>query len=310
MKTPNLFIVGQPKSGTTALHSFLEQHPDIFMSNPKEPAYFSKDFHKESDRFHDKKLYFSFRDKNSYLKLFSSVKKEKVVGESSTNYLYSKVAAKEIHSFNPNAKIIMMLREPVALMYSLYNQYLNETQENVGSFQEALSLEDSRKKGENIPSRIRSPSYLFYSERVKYLEQIRRYFDLFDKDKIKILIFEEFKLNNEETYKDVLKFLGVKDFEPEFKEVHFSKKPRSSFFNNVLRNPFLTKPFKVVLPMNFYVKIRDFFHNILMKKELNIPIDKELEKQLKFSYKKDILKLSKYLKEDLIKIWGYDKIEK
>jgi len=94
MKKPNLFIVGHPRTGTSALHDALDQHPDIFMSIPKEPVYFAKDLHAESDLFHKKPKYFHFRSEKQYLKIFKQCAHEKIAGESTAVYLYSKMAAK------------------------------------------------------------------------------------------------------------------------------------------------------------------------------------------------------------------------
>jgi len=87
MKKPNLFIVGHPKSGTTALYNFLKQHPDIFMCPVKEPAFFCKDFIEESDLFHKQKSFYLdswSREQKVYLSLFADVKSEKIIGECST----------------------------------------------------------------------------------------------------------------------------------------------------------------------------------------------------------------------------------
>ena len=70
MKKPNLFIVGHPRSGTSSLHYYLKQHPDIFMTAIKEPNYFARDFRLDSDNFHKKKLYFPFRTEGQYLRLY------------------------------------------------------------------------------------------------------------------------------------------------------------------------------------------------------------------------------------------------
>ena len=117
---PNLFIVGQPKSGTTALHQFLGQHPEIFMSSIKEPHFFCSDFHLESDRAYGKQRFFDFRNESAYLQIFAKAEGAEIAGESSTNYLYSQVAAEKIYNFNPDAKIIIILREPAKFLYSLH----------------------------------------------------------------------------------------------------------------------------------------------------------------------------------------------
>ena len=78
-KIPNLFIVGAPKCGTTSLHYWLSQHPEIFMSDPKEPFYFCKDLHEEADNLHGYKVnYFKYRDEESYLQIFQNAKNEKI----------------------------------------------------------------------------------------------------------------------------------------------------------------------------------------------------------------------------------------
>ncbi|MEO0836439.1 MAG: sulfotransferase, partial [Cyanobacteria bacterium J06642_3] len=192
---PNFFIVGQPKSGTTALHQFLGQHPEIFMSSFKEPHFFCSDFHLESDQHHRKQLFFDFRDESTYLQLFAKVKDEKVVGEATANHLYSRVAAEKIHHFNPDVKIIILLREPAQYLYSLHSHYAKFTEENEPDFATALALEEERKQGKHTSSRVMVPSFLYYSERVKYYEQVKRYYDRFATEQIKVIIYEEFFIN-------------------------------------------------------------------------------------------------------------------
>lgn len=308
MKRPNLFIVGQPKSGTSALHTFLEKHPGIFMSRPKEPAHFGRDLHEECNRLHgNSKAFFEFRSEERYLKLFLPAEKEKIAGESSTIYLYSKSSAKEIHEFNPTAKIIVMLREPVSFLHSLHMQYVNNTSENESDFRRALEAEEDRKRGTNIPERVRCPSLLFYSERAKYTEQIQRYLGFFPREQIKIIIFEDFKRDNTKVYKEVLEFLGVDStFKPDFKRVHESKASRSKLLNNILRNPHLTGIPKSVLPARTYDRIRLKIQDLLMKQKPRPPLDPEFERKLKKKLKPEVRKLSRLVGRDLVKEWEYD----
>jgi len=102
MRKPDLFIVGAPRSGTTALYEYLRSHPDIFMCTPKEPNYFSFDMNRPR----------AANTEEEYLRLFKNAH-EKVAGEASVWYLYSKVAIAEIMRFNPDAKIIAMVRSPI-----------------------------------------------------------------------------------------------------------------------------------------------------------------------------------------------------
>ncbi|MCP2728272.1 sulfotransferase family protein [Limnofasciculus baicalensis] len=104
MKKPNLFVVGAPKCGTTSMHNYLGQHPEIFMSSPKELHYFSRDIDCFTGKI--KELY-------NYLQLFDSAGNAKYIGESSPEYLYSEVASQQIKELCSDAKIIIMLRNPL-----------------------------------------------------------------------------------------------------------------------------------------------------------------------------------------------------
>src|SRR3989339_415720 len=137
MRKPDFFIVGAPKSGTTAMCTYLKQHPEIFMPEKKESHFFGTDLN--SPRF--------IRDKKIYLSLFSKAKDERRVGESSVWYLYSKKAASEIKEFSPSASIIIMLRNPVDMLYSQHSQFLYNGNEDIACFEEALNAEQDRRRG-------------------------------------------------------------------------------------------------------------------------------------------------------------------
>jgi hypothetical protein len=106
MKKPNLFIVGHPRSGTSSLHYYLKQHPDIFMTAIKEPNYFARDFRLDSDNFHKKKLHFPYRSENQYLRLYKKWTYEKIAGEASATNLCSKVSAQEISRFDQHQRLL------------------------------------------------------------------------------------------------------------------------------------------------------------------------------------------------------------
>lgn len=311
MKQPNLFVIGQQKSGTTALHYFLEQHPEVFMSRPKEPSFFCNDFHKLSREFHknNAKAFYEIQDMKTYLDLFSKAKSEKILGDASTNYIYSKTSANQIYKFNPKAKIIIMLREPVSFLHSLHMQYVNETSEDIENFEKALEAEKNRKNGKKIASRIRCPSYLFYSDRVKYAEQIKRFLKVFPKSQVKIIIFDDFKKDNAKIYKETLEFLEIDpSFVPDFKGVHESKTPKSKLLNKFFRNPLLTNILKSILPLRVYDKIQLKVQAMLMRQEKRKPIYQKLREKLMKKFKPEVVKLNKLLQRDLVKEWGYDKI--
>lgn len=312
MKKPNFFIVGKPKSGTTALYYFLRQHPQIFMPEQKEPWFFATDIIKDSDKFYDYKKYYDNpwqREEGEYIKLFKEAEKEKAVGEATTVYLYSTEAAKNIYEFNTDARIIGLLREPVDFLYSFYYYWIREGRENAKTFEQALELEDRRKKGEDIPPNIRFPSELYYSERIKYAEQVKRYLDLFGKKQTKIIIYEDYRANNEKVYKEILDFLSVDNsFEPDFSDILTSKQPRNRFLHLFIHRLPVKKWVENMVTPRIWKKIVAFSEKILLKPQPRPKIDPALRKRLMREYKPEVEKISKLLDIDLVKKWNYDKI--
>ena len=307
---PNLFIVGQPKSGTTALHQFLGQHPEIYMSSIKEPHFFCSDFHLESDRAYSKPRFYDFRSESAYLQLFSKAKNVKIAGESSTNYLYSQVAAEKIYNFNPDAKIIIVLREPAKFLYSLHSHYVKFTEENEPDFQTALALERDRKQERALSPRVTSPSYLYYSQRVQYAQQVKRYCDRFKPEQIKIIIFEDFKAANDEVFRDVLKFLGVDtSFTPEYAAVNVNKEVKFKAINKAINNPLVKGISKNLLSQEFNDFVRDnIVEKLLWHQAPKATMPEEIKVQLMQQYKPEVERVSALLGIDLVAKWGYDNL--
>ena len=307
---PNLFIVGQPKSGTTALHHFLGQHPEIYMSSIKEPHFFCADFHLESDRAYGKQRFFDFRNESAYLELFSKAKDVKIVGESSTNYLYSQVAPEKIHNFNPDAKIIMILREPAKFLYSLHSHYVKFTEENEPDFLTALGLETERKQEKYLSPRVTSPSYLYYSERVQYYQQVKRYCDRFNSDQIKVIIFEEFKSENDRIFQEILEFLGVEPgFTPEYAAVNVNKEVKFKAINNFINSPLVKNISKNLLSQEFNEFVRDnIVERFLWHQAPKAKIPEDIKAKLMQQYKSEVTKISELLDLDLVTKWGYDNL--
>jgi hypothetical protein len=227
MKKPNLFIVGAPKCGTTALHAYLAQHSDICMSDPKEPNYFSSlitSFSKNDD------------DYVSYC--FEHYTHESVVGEASPLYLACPYAAVKIKQFNKNAKIIIMLRQPVDMMYSLHSEFYFSGSELEGDFSKALQLETARLNGNKVQANSDSSIKLAYRHMTNYQEQIKRYFAGFESNNILVVLQEDMHKDTAKVYKEVLTFLGVDNtFFPEFPRVNANKKIRSKGLRTFLTTP-------------------------------------------------------------------------
>ncbi len=307
---PNLFIVGQPKSGTTALHQFLGQHPEIFMSSIKEPHFFCSDFHLESDLAYGKKRFFDFRSESAYLQLFNRAGDAKVVGESSTNYLYSQVAAEKIYNFNSDAKIIIILREPAKFLYSLHSHYVKFTEENEPDFLTALALESDRKQEKVSSPRVTTPSYLYYSQRVQYYQQVKRYYDRFKPEQIKVVVFEEFKSDNERIYREILEFLSVdSSFIPEYEMVNANKEVKFKAVNNLVNNPLLKNISKNLLSQEFNEFIRDnIVEKFLWHRAPKVTMPEEIKLKLMQEYQTQVAQISELVDIDLAAKWGYDNL--
>lgn len=219
---PNFFIVGMPRSGTTSLYTYLKQHPDIYLSLYKEPHFFGNDLTRNIYCIQDEEVYYS---------LFAHAGQKKRLGEGSVWYLTSRTAASEIKEFNPTAKIIIMLRNPVDMIYSLHSLYVRTGNEDVTDFQEALDIQQDRMKGLSIPEACYFPEGLLYTEVAKYYEKIKRFVDVFGLENIHVITFDIFTTNTTQCYKDVLKFLDV---EPDFKAEFDLKKAAEAIRPQVL----------------------------------------------------------------------------
>ena len=311
MKTPNLFIVGHPRTGTSSLHDYLKQHPDIFMSPIKEPNYFARDFHEESDRFHQKALYFPYRTPKRYLKLYKNLMNEKIAGEASATSLYSRKSAKEMCSLNENSKIIMSFREPVDFLFSYHSTAIFSLGEDVKDFREALSIESERKKGHCLSKRVITPSWLYYSQFIEYSQQLKRFSALFHKDQIKVLIFDDFKRDPEKIYREILSFLDVDlGFVPDFAVVNPYKKsvkwPKLKYL--LFDSPYFRKIQHLIFPDSVYAKLVQFYKKMILIEEPKKTLDPQFKEELKLKFKIEVEKLSDVLQRDLITLWGYNEI--
>ena len=203
IKHPNFFIVGTAKSGTSALHKYLKEHKEVFMTDIKEPEFFAEDFPKVR----------IVETEEEYLKLFSRAepKIHKILGESSVLYMYSEVAIKKIKIKYPDAKLLVILRNPIDLMYSSYSQLRYGGGETANSFEEAWNLQSERKKGKQIPVLNRDPKILQYKDFAMLGRQVNRIYQHFPREQVLVLFHDDFIVDKGATYRKVLGFLGVQD---------------------------------------------------------------------------------------------------
>jgi hypothetical protein len=204
MTNPNFFILGGPKCGTTALYEYLVTHPRIFMSSQKEIHYFSDDV----------LVIPGHLSENRYLELFQEATPEHLaVGEASVFYLYSPRAVTRILEFNPEARMIAMVRNPIDMAYSFHQQLLWSTVEEVEDFAEAWHLQAERRAHRRLPARYRRDDprvdYLQYADICRLGTQIGRLLDLAPHGQVKIVVFDDFVRDTQRVYEEVLAFLSV-----------------------------------------------------------------------------------------------------
>ena len=179
---PDFFIVGAPKCGTTSLDRYLSEHPQVFMGE-KESHHFSDDLLIQTE---------PLADRETYLALFAQRGDEKRAGESSVYYLQSRKAARNIHEFDPEAKIIMHFRNPIELLYSHHSQLLYEGIQEIEDFSDALdAIGDRRWEDDDIRARVRVPEALDYWGVVDFLPQIERYREVFPAESLHVILFDD-----------------------------------------------------------------------------------------------------------------------
>jgi len=291
-KKPNFIIIGAMKAATTSLYTYLKQHPDVFMTAIKEPMFFNNFQNNNNFKILGRKTK-KITTFEQYYPLFDAVKNEKAIGEASPTYISSENCPNLIQQHLPNVKIIAVLRQPVARAYSNFLHARRADRESISDFETAFNKETERKT-ENW-----SPLY-HYKSKGYYAEQLERYFTLFPKENIKVLLFEDLVNNPIETTQELFKFLNIdKSFIPETsKKANVSGTPKGIFGWIIMKlryyNLIPNIQFSNYLP-NFMIQ---FIFNSAYKKAR--PLAPEIKKRLTYTYyKEDILKLEKLIEKDL-----------
>jgi hypothetical protein len=301
-RLPDFFIVGHHKSGTTALYEMLRRHPQIFMPDLKEPRWFDSDLHGATSA--GSKL----RTFEEYLALFEPAGADQIVGEASPSYLRSHTAARAIAEVAPGARCIAIFREPASFVRSMHLQLVQEHVESEKDLRRAVAGEEVVREGQR---RLR------YSDHVRYAEQLARYHSVFPREQVLALIYDDFRRENEDTVRAVLRFLGVDDTAPvEVMDANPTVVVRSLRADRIVRGLYggrspagraARKLVRTLTP----ARVRSGALSAVRRRALYgrpTPPDEELMGELRSRYAPEVRALGEYLDRDLLALWGYDDV--
>lgn len=301
MKTvniPNFFIVGAAKAGTTSLYHYLRQHPDIFISPIKEPKFFSVTANRfphcgPGDIDVDNTI---IKNLNDYLSLFANVSTQKCIGEASADYLYFHThVAPAIKAFNPKAKIIIILRNPIDRAFSAYKHLVRDGRGTL-QFEDALKKEEEERKKSNYEF------IWFYKDLGFYYSQVKTYIEIFGRERVGIYLFDDLKTKPYKVLSDIFNFLEIEnntdiDF---FKPYNTSEIPKLKILHEFLIN--YDHPLKRYMrPILLRILGKERIESIVnyFKRHNQIKIHPDTKSYLINLYRNDILSLQDLLKIDL-----------
>ena len=291
---PNFFIIGAPKAGTTALYTYLSEHPNVYMSTAKEPHFFATDLPNHRAR--------ACSTLDDYLKLFAGAKPEchQAVGEASVHYIHSAEAVRNIYNFDPQAKLIAMLRHPADLVYAYHGQCFFNAIEDQADFEVAWRLQASRRQGVHLPLGCFEPAFLQYERIGKLGRQVENVMNVFPSEQVLCILFDDFVADTPAVYQRVLKFLEVPpDARQTFHKVNESKQPRLRWLNELIFNtpPWITRLYEHSGVRGYGIMDRLLWVNTRIKQRP--PLSPAFRTELVGVFRQDILKLGNLLQRDL-----------
>lgn len=307
---PNFFIVGTGKAGTTSLYFYLGQHPQIYMSPVKEPSYFASEIRAEnlSEQFQrhvqtqTRELPKRLRDGlpakplgwlafewEDYLRLFQGVRNETAIGEASPSYLWSETAARNIQSRVPEARIVMVLRDPAERAFSHYLHQLavGLTRSTFREHIEACARDGHGTIGVLYP----------FLEIGLYYHQVKRYLEGFPRDHIRIYWYEEDWLQPWRLLADLFAFLNVDPaFQPDISRKSLERRaPRLPGLSYFLKRYNVWYPLRAMVPP----RLRPSLSKIAFRRDRSLTMDPRDRRYLVDYYREDIRQLAALLDRDL-----------
>ena len=288
MALPNFFVVGAQKSGTTSLHHYLEEHPDIYLPLQKETKFFVDDEqYAQGIDFYAEKY-------------FSELKDEKAIGEVDPDYMYFKTGGERIRQHIPNPKFIFIFRNPVDRAFSHYVMTYRRGLE-LNSFEDAIRIEPER-----IDRGYHEDFHYSYVRRGFYADQVIRFMEKWDVSQMHFVLAEDLINKPAETVQSCLEFLGV---DPNFvpsqinKKFHEATVPKNLALAVLFRNEDAYPIFRRIA--RFFVPNlawRDWLRARLAawnKKPSDLKLKEETRRHLAEIYRPENEKLSRLIGRDL-----------
>jgi hypothetical protein len=314
-RVPDFFVIGHQKCGTTALYHMLRDHPQIFLSEYKEPRFFAPELrppraHETPDRP---------QTLAGYQALFAGAEAGQLIGDTSPQYIRSPTAAARIATLRPNARIIAILREPAGYLRSYHMEMVINHVEPEKDFRKAIELEPERRRAAAADGSFLPPQFL-YSEHVRYVEQLRRFEARFSREQMHLIVYDDFRRDNEGTVRAVQRFLGVDDTVP--------------------LQPVRTSPNEAVRSLRLH-KLRGAVGaadagagsaGVLARTLSGVtprwvrggalagavrrlayappkPVEEPFLRELRRRFEPEVVALSEYLDRDLVELWGYEQLD-
>ncbi len=312
-RMPDFFVVGHAKSGTTALYRMLRQHPKVFMPELKEPWFFVPELRATGGRRRSVRHPKTWQE---YLALFSEARGDELAGEATPSYLFSHEAAQRIAAAQPQARIIAVLREPASFLRSLHLEFLKTNVESVKDLSRALALESERSQGRALPANSTRPRMLAYSDHVRYVEQLERYHAVFPREQVLVLIYDDFRADNDGTVRTILRFLDLDDSVPLVPtDVNLAVGTRSPRMQELTRAVYMGRgetssavksAIKTLAPQRLRHGGLAWMRR--MQREQPPDPDERLTLELRRRFQPEVVALSDYLGRDLVGTWGYDRL--
>ena len=221
MPLPNFMIAGAPKCGTTALYRYLQTHPQVFLTDPKEPHYYAEDLgaHREVPQ------------RAAYLRLFDKVEPQhRAIGEASVWYMHSAQALERVKAEHPDVKLLVMLRNPVDFVRSLHSDMVWICFEDESDFEQAWALSAERRAGRRVHKLCQVPWFLDYQRCGQLGRHVEHLLQVFPREQVKFMLLEDLQDAPQCMYEETLSFLGVSsDGRTEFPRFNAGKQNRSPF---------------------------------------------------------------------------------